>query len=146
MSIIIRLAIDEDCQIILKWRNHKVVRDASLDKKKISQREHLIWFKKMCSSNNNLLCIAQYAGVDMGVIIFRINHKKKAEISIYLAPDYIGKGYGEKVLREGINFFKEKFPNVRNITATVLEGNIASIKMFEKYGFIRKNVEMELFL
>lgn len=56
-------------------------------------------------------------------------------ISIYLLPQYIGKGYGTNLLRAVIAELKKSGYN--QIFLWVLEENYSAIKFYEKNGFIK---------
>ena len=56
-------------------------------------------------------------------------------ISIYLLPQYIGKGYGTQLLHAAIEELKKSGYN--EIFLWVLEENYPAIKFYEKNGFIK---------
>lgn len=56
-------------------------------------------------------------------------------ISIYLLPQYIGKGYGTNLLHAAISELKRLGYN--EIFLWVLEENYSAIKFYEKNGFIK---------
>lgn len=56
-------------------------------------------------------------------------------ISIYLLPQYIGKGYGTALLRAAIDELKKSGYN--EIFLWVLEENYSARKFYEKNGFIK---------
>ncbi|MBP3887445.1 MAG: GNAT family N-acetyltransferase [Cellulosilyticum sp.] len=54
-------------------------------------------------------------------------------VSIYLLPEYMGKGYGKKLFQAVINKLQEE--GYKSIYLWVLEGNSRAIKFYEKFGF-----------
>ena len=62
-------------------------------------------------------------------------------ISIYLLPEYFGKGYAEPLFKCAINALGEK--GHTNIYLWVLKGNIRAQKFYEKHGF-QKNGDTSL--
>jgi len=55
--------------------------------------------------------------------------------SLMLNPDFLGKGFGSKVIKIGVEeFIKDKNPK-ESLIAEIREGNIASIKAFQKAGY-----------
>lgn len=62
-------------------------------------------------------------------------------IRIAVLPEYRGRGIGEKLIKEAVDFIKEK--GIENIFLEVREGNAAARKLYEKSGFeecgVRKN-------
>jgi RimJ/RimL family protein N-acetyltransferase len=59
-----------------------------------------------------------------------------AEVSIYLDPARIGKGLGTEILRDGIEWARRSLPEVKQFQANIRENNKASIRLFEKIGFV----------
>lgn len=55
-------------------------------------------------------------------------------ISIYLLPDYMGKGYGKTLLKSAIS--ELKMQGFENIFLWVLEENIRARHFYEKSGFV----------
>lgn len=55
-------------------------------------------------------------------------------ISIYLLPEYFGKGYAEPLIKFVENALKEE--GYKNIYLWVLEDNIRARKFYEKQGFL----------
>ncbi|MGE5396049.1 MAG: N-acetyltransferase family protein [Chitinophagales bacterium] len=68
-------------------------------------------------------------------------HKKReaynrtAEVSVYLQPDYIGKGIGSKALQYIEEYARTKDLHV--LVATICGENNKSINVFERNGFIK---------
>lgn len=56
-------------------------------------------------------------------------------VSIYLLPQYIGKGYGKKLVDAVINELSKL--GYRDIFLWVLEENHRARKFYEKFGFVR---------
>ncbi len=54
-------------------------------------------------------------------------------ISLYLLPEYMGKGYGKNLLLTALKFLKEK--GFSDIFLYVLEENKRAIKFYEQMGF-----------
>lgn len=59
-------------------------------------------------------------------------------ISIYLLPEYIGKGYGRQLLKETVRELKES--GFHDIYLWVLKGNYRARRFYEKYGFLLSDV------
>jgi UDP-2,4-diacetamido-2,4,6-trideoxy-beta-L-altropyranose hydrolase len=59
----------------------------------------------------------------------------RADVSLYLDPDLQGLGLGSRMLNAGEEALKEKFTNTVMIEAAVVEGNIASQKLFRACGY-----------
>lgn len=56
-------------------------------------------------------------------------------------PEYIGKGYGSQMLKEFIDkIIRVKYSNIEGVIADPSVGNPASIRMFEKAGFVKGKI------
>jgi RimJ/RimL family protein N-acetyltransferase len=131
-----------DAGEMLRWRNSSLVRMNSLNNKVISAEEHACWVSDSISNKDRQTYMVCLEEADIGIVSFKkIN--TFSEVSIYLSPDYIGHGYGSKALERGIEFFLNHNPEIRVVSATILEGNEPSIKTFEKCGFNRKSINYE---
>lgn len=60
---------------------------------------------------------------------------------IHIDKKFRGKGYGDKLLKEAMKYFKNK--GVKGVRASVMTANDASVKLFEKAGFKPKKMIME---
>jgi L-amino acid N-acyltransferase YncA len=58
-----------------------------------------------------------------------------AEVTVYLQPDFIGKGLGSLAVRYIEDFAKKS--NIHVLIATICGGNDKSIKLFEKNGYFK---------
>ena len=63
----------------------------------------------------------------------REGYRITAEISVYVAPGARGKGLGGRL----VNFILESAPKfgVKNVVALIFSSNVASLNLFEKFGF-----------
>ena len=82
-----------------------------------------------------MLLIAEENHEDIGVFRLDLRKKSENEVSIYLNPKYIGKGYGKRILDMGCDWVKNEFLQVDFLKATILEHNVASKKIFEDCEF-----------
>ncbi len=64
---------------------------------------------------------------------------RKAEISILLLPAYHRLGIGHKVLSRMLQFAFNTL-NFYRLEAEIIEGNVASIQLFKKLGFVQEGV------
>jgi len=78
--------------------------------------------------------MAHYRNKKIGAIRFEANDFV-IKTSLMLNPDFLGKGFGSKVIKIGVEeFIKDKNPK-ESLIAEIREGNIASIKAFQKAGY-----------
>ena len=65
----------------------------------------------------------------------REGYRITAEISVYVAPEARGKRLGGRL----VNFILESAPKfgIKNVVALIFSSNVASLNLFEKFGFTR---------
>ena len=119
--------------LLYNWSNDKDVRKHSINKKKISIKDHIQWFKKKVNSKENLIYISFLNSIPFGM--FRIEKKKKfAYLSYLIGKKFRKRGLGFLMLSKFIRKIYKKFPNLK-IKACVFKKNLASKKIFKKIGF-----------
>ena len=53
----------------------------------------------------------------------------------YIVENLQGKGYGEMMVRNFLNWLEEKFPAIKTYVLEVWEVNVLAVKCYEKAGF-----------
>ena len=66
-----------------------------------------------------------------------------AIVSLYLVPKRAGKGIGSAMLLAGESWLREKHPEIEQVQAVVLDANDSSKALFEKRGYLRRQVVYE---
>jgi L-amino acid N-acyltransferase YncA len=82
--------------------------------------------------------IGEVQQTPVGVVRFDI-HDGTAEVSIYLVPEPSYRGLGRKLLSAAENWLVINRPKVSKLIAYVLQGNGASIRLFQSMGYVKKN-------
>ena len=83
-----------------------------------------------------MIWIAVVNDVDVGVIRFdRIADSQEAEVSLYLAPDEMGKGLGSLLLSAGEREIVQHWQGIKRIVAQVLPENQASQRLFTQAAY-----------
>lgn len=95
------------------------------------------WFHKH-NDTTRPLWILEYEGKTCGWLSFKDYHPRpaysiSAEVSLYLHPDFRGKGLGYKFLLTGLEHVRQA--GVKNVLALVFASNRQSTKLFSKAGF-----------
>ena len=144
MAIDLRKAQKEDCDLIFSWRNHPDVRRHFFEPKEIPYAEHKAWFEASLEREDRILLVGWQSDQPVGVIRFDFPDGlgKRAEIDIYIAAPYQGRGLGVGLLNEGIRWVREH-TRVVTLAAKVKEENEASLKIFRKSGFEMKYLAFE---
>ena len=133
----LRKAAECDCLDVLSWRNHPEVRKNSFAKEKIDRQKHEKWFLKRVKDKNTSIYIAETESLGkIGHIRFDILKAKSARVNVNLNPLFFGMGLGNKIIMKGTNLFLKENPNIKLVTAEILDENIASKKAFQKAKYV----------
>ena len=135
----IRVARREDLQQLLDIYNYEVVHGvATLDLQPKSLEEWGQWFDAHNIRNHPLL-VAEQAGRVAGYASLSPYRSKEAyrstvELSIYIGPGFRRQGVAtalmEAILREA-----RQDPETHTVVSVITDGNEASRKLHEKFGF-----------
>ncbi|MBI3632774.1 MAG: GNAT family N-acetyltransferase [Candidatus Vogelbacteria bacterium] len=139
MNIILRRANIGDLQFLFDLRNEPQVRNVSFFTSSIDLSDHKRWFEKKLSSIYSAIYIATLEdGIPIGQVRYDVDAEDKsvAEVSIALTSNFTGRGLGNKILRNSCLLFFEDFAGVSSVDALIKKDNIASIKSFEKAGYM----------
>ncbi|MBN1185616.1 MAG: UDP-2,4-diacetamido-2,4,6-trideoxy-beta-L-altropyranose hydrolase [Bacteroidales bacterium] len=143
LIITLRDVRKEDLEITHKWASNIKVRQYSLNRHQISFTEHTNWFSEKLGNPFCFYYIAEYKGTPIGSVRFDIISDESL-ISYLIDPDYHGKGFGQILLKKGIERFLEDylipFCKIKVISGEVLKSNIPSIKSFERLGFNKSDL------
>jgi RimJ/RimL family protein N-acetyltransferase len=134
-AIAVRLAVQDDKDDLLAWRNDSAVRAVSRFTELISPEAHARWFESILSDPTRRLLIGSRAGQPVGVVRFDLSGDD-AEVSIYLAPSNHGRGEGQALLLAAEHWLTTAHPSVRVIKAEVLGNNIPSHRLFLGNGYV----------
>lgn len=134
----LREATYSDCRDIWLWRNNPKIRKNFFNEKKITWKEHELWFKKKLTDKNSKIYISISQKNKIGVIRFdELN--TEIEISINLNPKFLGHKIGSKIIQLGVIKFLNDVKTKKNIAAKIKKDNTASIRAFMKAGFSKNN-------
>jgi UDP-2,4-diacetamido-2,4,6-trideoxy-beta-L-altropyranose hydrolase len=140
-KIHLREAEQLDCELLWKWANSSEVRQASFNSNPILWEEHTQWFATKLQDNKSYIFIAEDEKENLiGQIRFEINNDT-ATINYSVQYDYRGLGFGEVILRIGIQKLVDLFEMPITFHGKVRPENIASQKIFMKVGFSKINTK-----
>lgn len=144
MTIDLRRARKEDCDIIFSWRNHPDIRRHFFEPREIPYAEHKAWFEASLEREDRILLVGWQSDQPVGVIRFDFldGGWEKAEIDIYVAPKWHGRGLGACMLNEGVRWVTQR-TKAMTLVAKVKEENVASVATFRKSGFELKYLLFE---
>lgn len=134
LDISIRRATLEDCKKIFSWRNDYTTRKFFFDSEPLIYEKHVEWCTSVLSASDRVLLIGRVEDEDIGVIRYDF-YNEKANISVYLAPDKKGLGYGSKLIAAGSRWLHAEVPEIMFVEAEIMEENHASINAFAEAGY-----------
>lgn len=144
MNWLIRKVTLKDSDLILSWRNNPEVYKFLFTPETVAKDAHENWLAKILADENVLFYIAENNNIPIGTIRFDLNSEKtNAEVGIYLAPDFHGKGLGTTMLEWGEVEARNTYKTLECVIAKVLVENIASEKMFLKAGYKKHFIQLE---
>jgi RimJ/RimL family protein N-acetyltransferase len=126
--MILRRANAEDALDVLGWRNDPLARAMSRTQDLVEKAGHLAWFNKAISDPRHTVLIGELDGQKIGMV--RFDHGEETEISININPTFRGRGLSHKLLSAALDGVHEP------ITADIKEENLASLRLFERAGFV----------
>ncbi len=128
-----RLITYSDKSLLLEWSNDEETRKNSFNSNPISAEDHETWFDSKVNSKASYYYICEIESSPCGIVKFDYNNKKTV-IGIIVAPNFRNKGLAKKMLEGAIAEYKRI--NDAEIYSYIKKENLASIKSFEKAGFI----------
>ncbi|QUL37349.1 UDP-2,4-diacetamido-2,4,6-trideoxy-beta-L-altropyranose hydrolase [Erythrobacter sp. JK5] len=131
-SLTVRPATQADARMMFDWRGDPATRAVSLDSDELVWDDHVAWLSRVLDDPSRNLFVGAIGGRPVGVIRFDFSTDARAEVSLYLDPALHGLGLGPHLLLAG-----EAAANPAIVDATVLEGNRASQRLFERCGYTR---------
>lgn len=134
VDVILRKATMDDMQKVYNWRNHIDIRKCSRNNGEIDFQQHQRWFREVLDDQDRLLLIGSVDKRDVAVLRYDIDNNE-AEVSVFLAPDEIGRGYGKALLAAGEKYIVTNRPDVESVIAEVMAENKVSQKLFESSGY-----------
>jgi RimJ/RimL family protein N-acetyltransferase len=124
-----------------QWANDPEIRPVSFATAPISWERHVEWFHtKLCDPDAVLYLVVDSSDTPAGQVRYQIDNTRAA-VSISLAAQFRGKGYGKVVLEMATeDLFRTTA--VTQIDAYVKPNNTASLRLFTRAGYTRERAEM----
>jgi UDP-2,4-diacetamido-2,4,6-trideoxy-beta-L-altropyranose hydrolase len=135
-----RQATEEDCELLWRWANDSLAREASFSCESIPWEEHVQWFnRKMHDSNCLLLVASDDQGSPLGLLRFEVEGDE-AVISVSINKDKRGLGFGAELIMMGVEEM-HRWGGLRAVNAFIKPENLRSIRAFEEAGFVRAGIQ-----
>ncbi|PHR55236.1 MAG: UDP-2,4-diacetamido-2,4,6-trideoxy-beta-L-altropyranose hydrolase [Arcobacter sp.] len=140
----IRKTQAEDLMPLFELANDPLVRSLSLQTEAISLSAHTKWFEKSMQDPKYLLfTLLDSRGNFLGQLRFNLYTPSQALISISLVSSARGFSLSRNIIKKGTEVLS-KIQKDRKVVAQIKEENIASIKSFEKAGFVKFKEENKI--
>jgi UDP-2,4-diacetamido-2,4,6-trideoxy-beta-L-altropyranose hydrolase len=134
-AIALRTAVAADAPELLRWRNDPVTRENSLSGAPVDPATHAAWFAAVLGDPDRHLLIATSPNAPAGSVRFD-RRGPAAVVSLMVSPEVRGRGLGSEVLAEGELRALARWPAIERFEALVKPRNAASIRLFEKAGYL----------
>jgi UDP-2,4-diacetamido-2,4,6-trideoxy-beta-L-altropyranose hydrolase len=133
-AVHLRAATRDDCRLWWTWRNERETRRVSFHSKEIPLQSHIAWYhESLANPRRRMFIVGNDAQEPIGFVRLDLADDT-AEISLGLAPEHRGRGYGEAVIRRAASETLAA-GDADVVTAMVKEQNIASRRVFEQADF-----------
>ena len=133
-AIRLREAGAADIHDVFEWHNAPSTWQFSIHQRPATWGEHQQWYQRVLEDPDRVLLIGEADGSPVGVLRFDIVGNK-AVVSVYLVPGHYGRGFGKRLLEEGMQWLRAHRSEVTLIEAVVAAENIASCRVFSELGY-----------
>lgn len=138
--LILRLATQEDCDLLFEWANDVECRKNSFSQEKIDYDTHVRWFRAHLQDEKSDVFLAVWDSVEVGML--RLDYEQnQALISYSVAAKERKKGYGKKILQLAEICVREHKENIHILTGKVKNDNVISMHIFEELGYEKQECE-----
>ena len=134
-TISLRPATAADAKLIFEWRNDPVIVRLGSSQREVTWTEHEEWFSQSITSGKRRIFIVQNDGVPIGQVRFDLLEKSECVISVYLASEFTGHGWGIEAIRNGCELIFEEWP-IHAVAALVRVENEVGQSAFRRAGFV----------
>lgn len=124
-----------DLDQVLSWRNHPRIVLLSTSQRAVTYAEHLIWFEGVVIADDVAAYIVEIGGQPIGHVRVDRKSDNNGVITVYLDPDFSGRGIGVDAIRDMCKKAYEKWPTLKRVIACVRNSNDIAVSAFKKAGF-----------
>lgn len=126
-----------DLEHLQNWRNAPEIRHRTREYRLLTMEHQEAWFGRLREDRNTIMFGIESSGGNLlGVcgLTYISWIDRRSEVSLYIAPDQAGQGYGAAALNALIGYAFEVV-NLHKLTAEIYSFNEASLGLFTKCGF-----------
>lgn len=140
MNLYLKEAALRDAPLLFEWANDDAVRKNAFNTEKILYENHVKWFAKMLSDDSVHHYILYEGDQPVGQI--RLNVEDNAAVIDYsICAKKRGNGYGIELIRLVARQLEiDKITYVTKLIGQVKYENLASSRVFERCGFVKKEL------
>ncbi len=129
----LRLASIADSDRMLEWQSAPGIRAFSRHPNPPDRASHETWLRRKLCDPHCVFHVIELGGEAGGVLrLDRLERDDVFEVSILVAPDWHQKGAGSAALALAARTFP-----AAELRATIRSGNVTSVRMFERQGYVR---------
>ena len=125
--------------LVFEWNNDVQTRKNSFQSNAIQLEQHKTWFSKKIADKQAYYLIALLENHPIALIRYDVSNINTS-VGITVSIEYRGKGLSSQMLKESALLYFSQFKNP--LLAYIKPENIASIKSFEKAGYVYIRDEM----
>jgi len=141
-AVTLRRAAEKDQRLLWEWRNEPEVRAQSFESGPIPWERHVDWFRaKFRDPNCFVYVVLNGQEEPIGQVRFDVRLDGTAEVSVSLAKEQRGRGYGRVAIQRACADLIHTVP-VAQFVAHVRPENVASMRAFGKAGFVEQGNEV----
>ena len=139
MSLQYEIATIKDLPRVVEIYNSTIAsRMVTADTEPVTVSDRMSWFEAHHPDKRPLWMVKDTAQNVIGWVSFQSFYGRPAynatvEVSIYLAPESRGKGYGKMILQHCLEVAPQY--EIKTLLAFIFAHNVPSIKLFEHFGF-----------
>ena len=129
----LRKATQDDCELFFNWANEAETRLNAVNTGLILWNDHIAWFSKRIHSSETKLYVLINGNIPVGQV--RIEKEQEHYVITYsIDKQFRRQGFG----KEAIGLLLKLQPD-KSFKAVVNIENDPSVKIFEKYGFVKSS-------
>lgn len=120
-----------------QWRNKDEIRKIAINQHIVAKEEHFKWIESLKHRNNQKFWVVFFNNIPIGTVSLQNMDYDKltSEWGFYIGEDvYKGLGLGAIIEYNLLEYFFLKL-NFTTLFGTVLDTNLALLKMHKKFGF-----------
>jgi RimJ/RimL family protein N-acetyltransferase len=133
-AISLRAATAADAKMIFGWRNDPVIVRMGSSQRPVTWAEHEEWLRQSISGDKRHIFIIERDGVAIGQVRLDLSGKSDCVISVYLAPEFSGRGWGVEAIRQACEFAFQSCSRT-SVLACIRTENDRGKSAFRKAGF-----------